>query len=441
MSDTLGNPVGGVLAGVRATGSAVEVKSCPVCDSPDAHRLLELPKFPLTGIYVSDPSKSFAVYDNAWLVCSDCGHGYLERQIDPLFLYEDTYTHRSSVSGISRSGNDFLWAFIQRVTGCSFHTSETRLKSILEIGCNDFYLTARLRDVADEVVGVDPIWRKEQPHIRFPNVSVYGKSIEEIEPWRDLGKKPDLVVSSHTLEHIAQPFKQMEKIVGYASKDAVFVIEVPLQDAMVDHVRFDQVFHQHVQYFSFSSMARFVDRLGCEIRSWEVNHRYWGGTLLVAFQRKGEAGGFAGSLRGENWFPVKKMEKSRITKAISVFRDRCRSVLHDMLDFSSEGPVYAFGASQMLPSLIYHMPYGEYGIKIGSGPSWLKGIIDDNPDRIGKFYPGWADVPIIDPSGLVMSGGWRHSGVWVSALDSARDIVRRVIRFEPRILFPLAWRG
>ena len=90
-----------------------------------------------------------------------------------------------------------------------------------------------------------------------------------------------------------------------------------------------------------------------------------------------------------------------------------------------EEPVYGFGAAQMLPVIAHHMD---------SDLTFLEGILDDNPDRAGTFLPN-ISAPIIPTS---QAKNIEDSVVMITALDSARSILRRILDLSPRrILNPL----
>src|ERR1051325_8509496 len=80
--------------------------SCSACGCSAIEEVLSLPQLPLTGVFV-DPAQreNFPSFDQALMRCANCGHVQLRESVDPAYLYQDTYTHRSSLSPISTRGN------------------------------------------------------------------------------------------------------------------------------------------------------------------------------------------------------------------------------------------------------------------------------------------------------------------------------------------------
>lgn len=386
-----------------------ESLSCHVCGSRNLEMVFEAPLLPLTGIYIKDGSKaSLPTFDQAFMYCMDCGHGQLKNLISPSVLYDDTYTHRTSTSPIATRGNDF---FYQQLLGI---TKGRKFKSLLEIGCNDLYLLNRTQGLAEQSVGVDPIWIGRDHNISS-TTRVLGRFVEDIKMGEDVIEKPDLVLSAHTFEHIQDLYGQLASLVEIAADNCLFVIEVPGFDSMVKLRRFDQVFHQHIQYTSLSSMRQLINRLGCEYLGHVYNYSYWGGTFMFWFEKAKTNDKF-----GMQGFEVLTYEK--VKEAFSEFKTMIKSSRDQAIGLNEK--CYGFGAAQMLPVLAYHME---------SDLGFMEVILDDNPDRSMCRLPGVS--PLIRAP---MDGEIQDAAVMVTAIDSSRAILSRLIELNPRrILHPM----
>ncbi len=386
-----------------------EKSSCSVCFGHRLIQVLDLPKFPLTGIYVKKtcPGK-YPSIDQALMLCVDCGHAQLLYVVDPDYVYLKTYSHRSSQSDIARQGNDFYFSFLEKTTkGCFF-------QRIVEVGCNDLYLLKKTQNKGEKIFGIDPIWHGKPKKLQG-KIQVIGKFVEEVNFKEEIGA-PDLILSAHTFEHIDEPRSILQKLISVAAEKALFIVEVPAFDSLLRGCRFDQVFHQHIQYFSVASFKKLISDLGAEYLSHAFNYGYWGGTLLMAFRKSGRI------------VRKKKKEDSRPTvklvhKRLDLFQNQMK--LFMKLIESAERPIYGYGAAQMLPALAYHMK---------SDLSFLEAILDDNPARNGFVYPD-LNVPIRLPhAGLNLES----ASIVITALDSLRAILKNLIPRKPKqILVPL----
>ncbi|TAL19565.1 methyltransferase domain-containing protein [Patescibacteria group bacterium] len=383
---------------------------CIVCGRAGLTEVLPLPALPLTGIFLQpgEDRSRYPNFDQALLFCDECGHGQLRFFIDPKVVYGSIYTHRSSRSPIAAGGNDFFAAFVGQVAaGRNFNR-------VVDIGCNDLYLLGKFRGRAAELIGIDPIWRGKAPP-ESGGARVIGKFAEEVDFEREAGGA-DLVLSAHTFEHVDSPLAPLARALAAAAPGALFVIEVPSLDTLLANLRFDQVFHQHVNYFSLASMSRLIRELGGEYLAHTYNYGYWGGTMLVAFRKP------AGRPAPPPEF--NRPARESIAESYARFREQMDLVRRALLAARHE-TIYGYGAAQMLPTLAYHLR---------SDLSFLAGLLDDDPARGGLTYP---TLPIIirnpaDDFSLA------NSTALLTALDSARPILRRLIALGARrIILPL----
>lgn len=387
----------------------VEKKACSVCESERLECTIHLPEFPLTGIFVNDHTNLQVPrgYDQELLVCYDCGHVQLGYVLPPEKLYGSTYLHRSSVSHIAPSASSFFAQYVDSLSG------GRTFDCILEVGCNDMLLLNQMASRGQEVIGIDPIWKDQSPDVA-PNMRIIGALIEDVDFETQMPTKPDLIFSTHNLEHINEPLEQFSRLVDFVDEGALFVIEVPDIDSMIDNLRFDQVFHQHLHYFGLASLERFIERVGGEYIGHNFNFKNWGGSLSIAF-RKGE-----GKSKSSVTFPAfRTPKKELIIERYEIFRQRMSGFMK--LVEGLRWDIWGYGAGQMVPSVAYNL---------GSDLSFLKGIFDDDPSRSNLAYPH-LPVRILQPSSDLYL---RDSVVMITALDGVRAIVNRLRQFNPRFI-------
>ena len=314
------------------------LNKCCICDSNNLIEILDLPSLPLTGLYF--PSRELAkiskLYDQGLIRCKSCGHSQLKNAIDPLEVYDETYTHRSSGSSISKGGNDYLYSYINKRYKIN---SDTKL---LEIGCNDGYLLKKISQKTYSACGIDPIWVDQEvpTHKNFQIFGGYASDVAQIIP-KEL--RPNLVISAHTFEHTVSLFEELKCVVDFAEENTDFIIEMPSFDTLIRLRRFDQVFHQHIQYISESSIAELVKRLKCVLLDISYNYNYWGGTVIFHFKKS--LSNNSASLN------LKKIDDQSVENALQDFKS-FREILGRQLKFHDE--IYYIGAAQMLPILHYH---------------------------------------------------------------------------------------
>jgi len=360
---------------------------------------MELPKLPLTGYYVSPEEAPIEAYhfDQGLLVCQQCGHGQLENIIDPKYLYNDKYSHRGSLSPIASGGNYFFLDYLlKNIVG--------KKESIIDVGCNDLLLMQLIKEKisANNYYGLDPIWIGKDH--QKDGISVLGKFSDQLDS-NDIVGKLDLVVSCHTFEHIPDPVNSLDKISALCSDNADFFIEVPSFETLIELNRIDQVFHQHVNYYSVNSMTELFKRFGFGYIDHTFNYDMWGGTMILHF-RKGHI--------SNNTLPAEKIDISKYIASLLMFRKQV-ALFNEQIAFFDD--VCMYGAAQMLPVLLYHLNNN----KLNSAT-----IYDNNPSRIGLKYP-YLDLFIQAPPETL-----KGKTIVITALDSFRQIFRKLVDLHPK---------
>lgn len=384
--------------------------ACTVCRNENLEEIIQLPHFPFTGIYCDEdhhlPDYISTGIDQGVHYCSSCQHVQLKNIIDPHLVYDHTYTHRGSKSNIARGGNDFFSHYVKTLfPNICFH-------SIVDIGCNDGYLLSKLESIGDHLLGIDPIWIGKD-HSFTKNISVVGGFIEDMNLNDHCPNPPELIVSAHTFEHIENPRNVLESIVAQVKPGTKFVIEVPSLDTLVNNYRFDQIFHQHLQYFSQHSFLQMIQELGCKYIDHTFNYSMWGGTMLFAFEKG----------MSVDTPQFKGNSKEDLLNSYRYFLRSLHQLSQD-LESSDSKFIYGFGAAQMLPTLAYHMPCHL---------SKIHAILDDDPSRQGLMYPNMTQE-ILSPNTI----DFTKSDIVITALDSARPILSKLIGVKSRrILLPI----
>ena len=391
--------------------AALRTERCAVCDGA-LEAAIDLPSLPLTETYCREPvSVSTPGIDQRLLFCPECGHGQLGTQLAPEVLYGANYAFRTSASATARRGTQFFLSVLDEFA------AGRRFKCVLDLGCNDLYLLSQLGERVGMRIGVDPVWRGKEAEREDESIVLYGANIEEVA-LATLPEKPDLVVCRHTLEHIRDPRRVLDLLMAAAAPDALFVFEVPGFDALLSRLRFDQIFHQHLHYFSLASFSRLVRGVGARVLAHRYNIPAWGGMAGVG---AGPGAGTGGAP------PPARPSASQISDRYRLFRQQTRNAGAVLAGLHGTR-VYGYGAAQMLPVLGYHMDtdFAE-----------LAAVLDDDPARDGIGY--WnLPVNVIHSS---RAQRLSESSVLITAVDNVQPIMARLLADRPserprHILYP-----
>lgn len=384
---------------------------CAACGSIELEVAIELPDLPLTGMYSREAMQEMpGGIDQRLLICAACGHAQLAGQVTPAALYDDSYSFRTSVSATARQGTGFFLSMLDELApGRHFNC-------VIDIGCNDLYLLKKLEGRADVRVGIDPIWASKEDEKDDKSITVIGAGVEAVALGSILDTPPELIVCRHTMEHIYEPAAVLQKLLDVAAEDALFLFEMPSFEPLVNRLRFDQVFHQHLQYFSLASFCRLLDEVGGVYVSHRENYHDWG-ALLVAFTKSSKSPG-QGDKKVQPAFDI-----SAIRKRYDIFR-RQMAATNDELKLFEGTTIYGYGAAQMLPVLAYHL---------GNDLSMLTAVVDDDPARDGWHY--WNLPLAILHTAKVRD--MEDASVFITAVDNVKPILSKLLERCPRhIIYP-----
>lgn len=377
---------------------------------------IELPKLPLTGIYSRpEQAKQFESFDQELLVCAACGHAQLKYVIDSSYLYGQNYIFRTSVSRTAREGAQFLATYLEKLTpGRTF-------ARIVDFGCNDAYLLKLLKHKGEKLLGVDLIWAGREAEFHDEKISVIGEKIEAIDFERTIGGIPDLIISQHTMEHIAHPKILLKRLFSMADDSTIFLFEFPCLDPLLEQFRFDRVFHQHLQYYSVQSFLSLLEQTGGELLDLTFNHSHWG-ALLVAFSKtKTKRKGEEQSKVNLDQFPSKQIRG--IQARYGIFRNQMEATKFALEELDHQD-LYGYGAALMLPVLGYHLQ---------TDFSEFQAIFDDDPQKDGMSY---INLPVIIKQPVDFD--FSTASICLTALDNRRPILGNLLKNNPKnIINPL----
>lgn len=384
-------------------------EKCEICGKT-VESVVEFPKLPLTGIYSPlGQTKQFESFDQELLICTVCGHAQLKYVVDASYLYGRNYGFRTSDSKTACEGAQFFAAYLEKLA------QGKKFKRIVEFGCNDAYLLKLLKHKGNKLLGIDLIWAGREKEFDDEKIRIMGEDIKTVDFEQTIGGVPDLIISQHTMEHIAHPKILMERLFSVTNDSTIFLFEFPCFDLLLEQFRFDHVFHQHLQYYSVRSFLTLLEQTGAETIDLTFNCAHWG-SLLVAFRKKNKKKKERNKTSFDR-FPATQVEGVRVR--YDVFRKQM-DVAKVLMEKIERQDLYGYGAALMLPILGYHM---------GTNFSEFQAILDDDPKKNGMSYINLL-VVIKQPVDFNFSG----ANICLTALDNRRAILRKLLNNNPKII-------
>ena len=254
---------------------------CRACGCLRLHRFLDLGEMPLTDRLLTSEwdCRAEPRFPLVVALCGECGLVQLTETVRPEVLFADEYPYYSSVS---RSVLDHATA---NVAARLAERSLGRSSLVVEIGSNDGYLLRNYAAAGVTVLGIDPA--------EGPARAARAARIETMAEFftanlahdiRQRRGEADIVHASNVLTHSDDLRGFVAGISVLMKPDGLAVIEVPYLRDMVEGLQFDTIHHQHLCYFSLTSLDQLLRGAGLFANRVE-RMAIHGGSLRVFAQR------------------------------------------------------------------------------------------------------------------------------------------------------------
>jgi hypothetical protein len=325
---------------------------CPCC-SQEVEGIIKIKKYPLTEfykVYENNDMQLDGYLDQELCYCDQCSHLFLEKIIDIREIYTNYLTTTTSSKGAIDCLLNFKKFIEERLNVNDF-------THLIDVGGNDSYFLELFDGSKLGRVNIDANAQGSG------NIDVIKNFLEDIDlvPFASYKK---IIVSSHTIEHLENPADLVRKIAEVVSgQDCVF-LQFPSLEMMANDARFDQVCHQHLNYFSLVSMTKLLKNYGLNVVSYEYDSSHFG-TLRIMAEKNNSS---------DSSLVVGSMTSLEIIKRYTEFRNYYIS-LQNILQEKFRGQ-QGFGAGLMVPTLTYYLPLIND----------LAVILDENSSKFNKRF-------------------------------------------------------
>lgn len=236
------------------------LRPCPICGCLEAKPVHMNAMAPLDGLDMS--------YRVAG--CTGCGFAFADL-LPPIERYDQYYRSLSKydiideLSGISATDSIRCAAAVALL-----RELVPAAAAIADLGCGSGVLLAALRDAGwSRLAGIDPApAAAAQARARFGIESVRSGRLAQAGSLLDM-RNVDLVCLTGVMEHLPALRHDMETLVADLAERTQILVEVPALERFASRPcePFGEFSLEHIQYFSTSSLVRFLATLGYEPRA------------------------------------------------------------------------------------------------------------------------------------------------------------------------------
>ena len=199
--------------------------------------------------------------------------------------------------------------------------------------------------------------------------------------------RPRLVTAAGVFFHLEELQSATAGIADLIGNSGVFCVQAIYLGEILRNTEFDNIYHEHLTYWTIASIQALFDRHGLEVFSSDLLPIHGGSLeLLVAAKGTRPIAASVGRMRAaESELGYGRLQTYRdFADRVWKIRDRLLGFLRD---FKAQGKtVHAFGAPAKGATML-----NSFGITAELVPI----AVERNPLKIGKYIPG-ARIPIAD---------------------------------------------
>ena len=280
---------------------------------------------------------------------------------------------------------------------------------VVEMGSNDGIMLQAWKDLGVRAIGVEPSKNVAEVS-RGKGHEVINSFMSDAVADEILVKgKVSVVFGANVSCHVEQFEDYLKAITKLIGKDGVYVFEDPYFLDIVEKTSYDQIYDEHIWYFTVAFINKMLEPMGYHV--FDCEHvEVHGGELRMYVGHK-------------DTHPVKPslapwVEKEKdlpaLLKTLKKNTEQSKIDLVALLQkLKAEGKrVCAFAATSKATTIFNYC---------GIGPDLIEFVTDTTPEKQGKFYPG-VHIPVVpqtvfeegktDPSKLIdymFLCAWNHA--------------------------------
>ncbi len=354
---------------------------CRICASERLLDILDLGEMPPANAFLrqEDLAQPELTFPLVVAFCLDCSLLQLRHTVQPELLFRD-YPYATSAS--QPLADHFVAAGRQLAERFGLTAKDL----VVEIGGNDGTLLAGIKDRC-RVLNIEPASTvaalAQQGEVETLNVFFSQAVATEIK--QKIGSAK-LIIANNVIAHLDDLKDIFTGITTLLDQQGVFVFEVHWVGNLIGEGGFDQIYHEHLSYFSLLALQRLVAQVGLEIFDVELLPIH--GQSLRVYVGNGFAvtPAVAELLAQERALGLDRSDTFlRFQEKVVAARDRLRDLLADL---KREGKrIVGYGAPAKGNTLLNYAQIDTTTIDF---------LIDTTSFKQGRYSPGMR-IPVHPP--------------------------------------------
>ena len=356
---------------------------CRSCGNNKLKRVVSLGYQPLANNLLNKKDEKCELYPLEVNYCESCHNCQLSVAVDPKKMFSN-YLYTSSTSNSFRE--HFIIAAKKYIKDFKLNKKKSY---IIDIGSNDGVALKPFKDLGfKRILGVEPA--KNLAKLANKNKIKTFNGFLEKNNLKKIKKNADLILASNVFAHSDKLKEMAECMFKLLSKNGTLILEVQYLLNTLKDLTFDNIYHEHYNYWSLTSLINFFNQYDAIIyRAERINTH--GGSIRVYIKNAKKVKvekSIEELIKEEERFGIKKYKTyQEFAKKVYKIRDNIRK---NILNLRNKNPkIIGYGSPAKATTAL-----NFFGIS-----DEIDYIVEDNKLKHGKYLPGMK-IPIVSKDSI-----------------------------------------
>ncbi len=255
----------------------MKIKKCRSCSSSSLKNAFDLGSQKLTGVFPKTLNENIPSGSLAMVFCEKCKLLQLENSFNASMMYGDNYGYMSSLNP------HMINHLKHKAKKLNSFMNLTKDDVVIDIGSNDGtflnFFSSRLK-----LIGIDPTIKKLKKFYRKDIIKI--PTFFTIDVIKKILKKRAKVISSISMFYdLEDPIRFAEDIYETLDDNGIWHFEQSYMPMMIKNNSYDTICHEHLEYYSLTSIKFILDKVRFKIIDLEFNDIN-GGSFALTVAKK-----------------------------------------------------------------------------------------------------------------------------------------------------------
>ncbi len=350
---------------------------CRSCGNTNLKRVVSLGYQPLANNLLRKMDEECELYPLEVNYCEECHNCQLSVAVDPKKMFSN-YLYTSSTSKSFRSH------FVNAAKKYEKDLKLNKKKSfIIDIGSNDGVALKPFLEMGyKNILGIEPA--KNLAKLANKNKIKTFNGFLEKKNLKKIKKNADLILASNVFAHSDKLKEMADCMFKLLGKNGTIIIEIQYLLNTLKDLTFDNIYHEHYNYWSLTSLVNFFNQFDAKIFRSEMINTH-GGSLRIYIKKHKKVkieNSVKKMLKDEEIFGIKKFKTYQdFGKKVYKIRE---NTIKNLKKLKKENKlVIGYGAPAKATTAL-----NFFGVT-----KEIDFIVEDNKLKFNKFIPG-VKIPI-----------------------------------------------